>query len=71
MLVLNVFNKETSGKDTRLGDVHVPLNDIDFQNSERCWYDLADLVGTFVTFMFTALLLVRFFLQWEQLCDSY
>ena len=42
--MLNVLSKETTGKDTRLGDVHIPLREINFERPQKCWYELADLV---------------------------
>ena len=48
VLVLNVVHKETAGKDGRLGDVHIPLKDVDFSNPQRTSYDLADLVSSYL-----------------------
>ena len=43
--MLNVLHKETTGKDVRLGDVHIPLRDVNFFNPQKISYDLADLVS--------------------------
>jgi len=46
VLVLAVLHKETTGKDARLGDVHIPLRDVNFFNPQKISYALADLRNT-------------------------
>ena len=57
VLVLNLLSKEIAGKDRRLGDVHIPLADVNFTQSSRIVYDLADLVSWQIVFPLTECLL--------------
>eukprot|EP00794_Sanderia_malayensis_P006892 gene6892-7670_t len=46
VLVLNVRSKEATGKDKRLGDVHILLGSLNFLRPMTDWHDLADLRNT-------------------------